>query len=151
MTDARRAWLLMVLVGCRGGASRPRHRPPSQPVPTSRPAPPPVPSFVPLDAGERVFRGEMHHFAVCMEECNRLYAQCSGATPECQEVDRLVAALTDPRLIDAGVSDAMASAVMSVLISERTVVCVQRCGEPDRLCGRRCYDTASDAGSSQGP
>ena len=136
----------LALVGCRGGTSAPRHRPARHPLPASSPPSPSLPASTPLDAGEVVFRGNLRYVSVCLGECERMYVLCSGNTPECEDLERLFGTLRDATSHDAGPNDAMASTVLSVLVSERTGVCMTRCGEPRRVCMRQCFDAADDAG-----
>ena len=131
----------VVAVGCRGGTSASRPTPTSPPVPTSRA----VPSAATLDGGRAVFRGNLRYISRCLEECWRLDALCRVATPECEGMDRLREDSGIPNRIDGAANPVMAAIVVSVLMSERTAVCVQRCGRPFGLCENRCYD-AVDAG-----
>lgn len=121
----------MTIVGCREAASTRhasvRH---SAPLGRERPSERDPPLAVPE----------------CLEECRRRYASCRQSTPECDVVDRLSEVVRDPHLQEAGTEEQTA-AVLPFLSSERMTVCVTRCGEPDRLCGRRCLDDTSDAGS----
>ena len=132
----------IVVVGCHGGTAPTRSTSTSPPVPTSRSAP----LFARSDGGDLGFRGDLHRFSVCLEECIRLDALCHGATPECVEIDRQLAVLDDLHRRDAGARVARAIALASVYSSEASGACLRRCGEPHRLCMNRCNNGPEDAG-----
>ena len=149
-------WLRMtlaslLLAGCRGGASPPQRTSASHAVPTSHPVPtsPSALSSARSDGGRAVYPGNLRYISRCLEACWRLNALCHAATPECEDMDRLREASGIPNRIDGAANPVMTAIVVSVLMSERTAVCVQRCGRPNGLCENRCYEAVEDAGSPQ--
>lgn len=116
-----RLWVVLVLlalVSCRAETSAPQHMRASYSVSSS----------VPSDAGVVIFRNYPLPVTPCLRECYRGYHQCLNATPECEAYARLQ---TSPALWRE--------------LSGRAYVCVQRCGEPWRLCDRQCFDAVRDA------
>lgn len=126
----RRALVSLALIGCRGGTSVPRH--------TS------IDHSVPSEGEGLVFRQYPLSVSVCLNVCDRIYRLCKGMTPECEAFDRLAVNRRSPR--DSDVGGSQASAGSSLQLFERAHVCVTTCGNPGRLCDRRCFDRVLDGG-----
>jgi hypothetical protein len=75
----------------------------------------------------------------CLDRCYWAYDQCARDTPECATFDQMRAAL------HSGDAEAYADMMLQAQVLERANACVTRCGEPNRLCGRRCFAAFEDA------
>jgi hypothetical protein len=125
--------LALAIVGCRGGT------PGSRPTPTSHPALTDAGRLAPSDGGGLVLRNYPLSIVTCIDQCHWVYDRCASVTPECDVFGRLEAALR------SGPAGAYTDLILQEEVRNRADVCLTRCAEPERLCGRRCFD-AVDAG-----
>jgi len=98
-----------------------------------------VPTSASLDGGGVPLPDYPLSVGVCLDRCHSIYEQCASVTPECETLDQIRAVL------HSGDARAYADMVLQAQVQERANVCVTRCGESERLCGRQCFDAVRDA------